>query len=133
VPALAAAEAGSPFARAQVERRERTEALVRRWSLASPGLAVQLLADHIAGTSTGRFAAFERHAVAAERVWHDVFGPRIMRLQELSRADMDRVPRPTAFRATPTLWEIAWPTGSLLAAAIVAGAILHRSLPHLKG
>ena len=133
VPALAAAEAATPFARAVADRRERTERLVRQWSLASPALGVQSLADHLAGTSAERFVLFERHAAEMERSWHAFFGPRILRLMELTRADMDQVPAMAAFSAQPSALDLAWPVGGLLAALLAASVALRRSLRYLQG
>jgi hypothetical protein len=133
VPAMAAAEAIAPFVRAAAERRARTEAIVRRWSVVSPALAVQLVADQVAGMSAERFVAFERRAADAERAWHAFFAPRIMGLQDMTRADMDHVPPPTPFLAQPPIAAVLPPVAGLLAAMIVGAVVLRRSLPHLKG
>lgn len=133
VPALAAAEIAAPFEQAAADRRERVERRVRRWSMASPVLAVQAIADHLSGTSAERFVLFERHATAAEETWRGFFGPRILRLQDMTRADMDRIPTIAAFTARPGISGLIWPAAGLLAALIAAGLALHGARRALHG
>jgi ABC-2 type transport system permease protein len=133
VPALAAAEVAGPFAQAAADRQERVERRVRRWSMASPVLAVQSIADHLAGTSADRFVLFERHAVSAEETWRGFFGPRILRLQEMTRADMDQIPEIAVFTAGPDISGLLWPAAGLLAALIAAGLALHGARRALHG
>lgn len=133
VPALAAAEVAAPFERAAADRRERVERRVRRWSMASPALAVQAIADHLSGTSADRFVLFERHAVEADETWRGFFGPRILRLQDLTRADMDQIPAIAAFTAHPGLSGLIWPAAGLLAALIAASLTLHTARRALQG
>jgi ABC-2 type transport system permease protein len=132
-PALAAAEIAVPLGRAAADRRARVEARVRRWAIASPALAVQAIADHLAGSSAERLVLFARHATAREEAWHAFFGPRILRLQEMTRADMDQVPALSAFHDHPPLADIAWPAAGLVGAVTVAGLAFVRSRRFLRG
>jgi ABC-2 type transport system permease protein len=131
-PALAAAEVAAPFERATTDRREKTEDIVRRWSLVSPALAVQSLTDHLAGTSAERFVLFDRHVASLEATWQAFFAPRIMRLQEMTRADMDQVPRVSPFATRPTAARIAWPVSGLLASLLAAFCVLRLSARHIN-
>lgn len=130
-PALAAAGAAAPYARAGVARRQRTEQLVRQWSWLSPGLAVQLISDHLAGTSADRFVHFEQHTTDAERTWHAFFASRIMQLRDMTRADMDQVPVPDTFSIRPDTRNILWPLAGLTVALAVAGLGLRGSFSTL--
>jgi ABC-2 type transport system permease protein len=132
-PALAAAEAAAPLQRAVAERRERTERTIRRWSVVSPALAIQQLADDLAGTSAARFSRFDRHVSEAQDVWLAFFAPRIMRLQEMTRADMDAVPTLAPFRASGSVRDALWPAAGLLGALSAAGLALRGSLRLLRG
>lgn len=131
-PALAAAEAAAPLQRAVAERRARTERVVRLGAVLSPALAVQALGDDLAGTSAARFERFARHVAAAEETWRAFFAPRIMRLQEMTRADMDRVPSITSFDEPVSMRDAAWPAGALLLAIALAALAWRRSLRLLQ-
>jgi ABC-2 type transport system permease protein len=130
-PALAAADVRAPFARELTDRRERIEGRVRRGAVATPALAVQLISDHLAGTASERFVAFERHVAAQEDTWHDFFGPRIMRLQEMSRADLEQVPQVTAFRTRMSAAHLTWPLAGLTLALAIAALALRASFRHV--
>lgn len=132
VPALAAAEIAAPHSEASAARREGTERLVRLASVLSPALAFQLIGDHVAGTSAERFVAFDRHAADAERAWHAFFAPRILRLQDMTRADMDAVPTPPPFSALPALSGVVWPAFGMGIWILLASVLLVRSRAQLR-
>lgn len=132
VPALAASEIAAPFIEAVTIRRDRTAQLVRYASVLSPALAVQLVSDHLAGTSAERFVAFGRHAAEAERAWQAFFAPRILQLQDLTRADMNDVPTPPPFSAMPCVTGLAWPLAGIVIWTVAACALLVRSRTHLR-
>lgn len=133
VPTLAAAEVAAPFERAATDRRDRTEAYVRRWSAASPALAVQALADHFAGTSAIRFVLFDRHVAERESAWQAFFAPRIMRLLEMTRSDMDEVPLGAPFSGQVAARQLAWPAAGLLVWIVAAVGALRVAGPRLRG
>jgi len=132
VPSLAGAEVAAPFAQAAAGRRERTEQLVRRFSVLSPALAMQLIGDHLAGTSSDRFVQFDRHAKAAEATWHAFFAPRIMQLRDMTREDMNQVPVTAAFSARPQGGTVRWPLAGLVLALATVAIAFRRSLPLLR-
>lgn len=132
VPALLASEIAAPFHAEAARRRDRTERLVRYASVLSPALALQLIADHLAGTSAERFVAFERHAAAAERTWHDFFAPRILQLRDLTRSDMAATPTPPPFSDVPAASAVVWPVAGLCIWTLAAGALLVASVRYLR-
>jgi hypothetical protein len=94
-------------------------------------LAVQLISDHLAGTSADRFVHFEQHTTDAERTWHAFFASRIMQLRDMTRADMDQVPVPDTFSIRPDTRNILWPLAGLTVALAVAGLGLRGSFSTL--
>jgi hypothetical protein len=114
----------------------------RRRCRASPGVKVfprktvaptRRPSCHLAGTSAHRFVLFERHASALEETWHGFFGPRILRLQEMTRAEMDQVPAIAEFAARPRVSGMVWPAAGLFAAVVAAGIALRQSRRALQG
>jgi len=92
VPALAAVEATQPLRESLAGRAAAAEDFVRKATLFSPVLALQMIGDWLAGTSSGQFARFETFAKEREKAWHTFFAPRILQLREMSIEDIRQVP-----------------------------------------
>jgi ABC-2 type transport system permease protein len=132
VPALAGAEIAAPFVEAETRQRDRAAQYVRYASVLSPALAFVLVSDHLAGMSAERFVAFERHAADAGGAWQAFFAPKILQLQDMTRADMDATPTPPPFMAMPPVSSLRWPLVGIVAWTLAAGVLLVRSRAHLR-
>jgi ABC-2 type transport system permease protein len=125
-PSLHAADSAAPFRTAVTERTNRVEDAIHRASALSPSLAMQIIADYVAGRSAAHVAAFEAHTERAQRQWHAFFAPRIMQLRDMTRQDMDAVPLPSAFVPQAPLRTLLWPIVGLVACSF-AGVVAFRS------
>ena len=96
VPARHAAASAAAERAALRESRQAVERVVTSASVLSPAILLQRAFDEIGGTSLDRVAAFDDAVERLESAWHDFFGPRIMRLSDLSADDMSGVPLPPA-------------------------------------
>lgn len=113
---LAAAEAAGPSRDRIVGRRRQVEEMARRFSIASPLVAMQYLTEEVAGNSFDRFREFEGRAEMFLVEWRAYFAEKVWRLEEMETKDIERRPR---FRvvARPeeaTAARIAMPLGALV-------------------
>jgi ABC-2 type transport system permease protein len=77
------------------------QSLVRRLRFLSPSAVAQEASNDIAGTGLARYQHFRAQVKEFDREWADYFVPRIFRLEKLSAADFDRIPR-FRYREEPT-------------------------------
>jgi ABC-2 type transport system permease protein len=131
-PSLAATEAAKPFAQAVGERRHRMGEAVRRASVLSPPLALQTLADHLAGLSPMHLRGFDTHVADGEARWQAFFAPRIMQLRDMTRSDMDAVPAPGPAMVSAPLDALVWPAAGLIAALAIGAVAYQRGLVRLR-
>lgn len=95
-PARHAAASAAAERAALRESRQAVERVVTTASVRSTAILLPRAFDEIGGTSLDRVAAFDDAVERLESAWHDFFGPRIMRLSDLSADDMTGVPLPPA-------------------------------------
>lgn len=131
-PYLSALDASRPFAEAVAERQRQIEAAVLRASVLSPPLALQTIADHLAGVSPAHLQQFATHVADSEARWRAFFAPRIMQLREMTRSDMEAVPTPGRAVVSPPLDALVWPAAGLLAALVIGAATYRRGFVHLR-
>jgi len=132
VPARIAAAEDAVHRAALRTWRVAVEAVVNRAGLLSPALLVQRVGDDVSGLSASRFAAFDARVDDLERGWHAFFAPRIMRLADLTGADLATAPLPEP-------GGVALPPSSVLSGALLAlaawatgvGVLVGRARPWL--
>lgn len=69
------------------------QSLVSKFRFLSPSVVAQEAANDIAGTGLARYQHFRTQVKEFDRAWADFFVPRIFRLEKLSAADFDQIPR----------------------------------------
>jgi ABC-2 type transport system permease protein len=72
---------------------------VARWSWLSPGLALVLLGERLAGTDVASHVRYLQHVDAFEQRWRDFLIPRVMDREGLRPQQLEQLPRfaPRAF------------------------------------
>jgi ABC-2 type transport system permease protein len=117
-----------PLMAAFDETRARRFVLLERWSWLSPGLALAMTADRLAGIDAPRHARHVNAVNSYEDAWRAYFVPRIMSYRGLTAEDCDKLPgfRPLAAGADSTAWHGAMAL-SILAIALSAAVVLARA------
>jgi len=82
-----------PLMRRFDERRLKQAAFVERWAWASPGLALVLTGERLAGTDTASHVRYLREVDAFEDRWRAFLVPKVMDRRGLSPADIGGLPR----------------------------------------
>jgi ABC-2 type transport system permease protein len=82
-----------PLMRRFDERRLKQAAFVERWAWASPGLALVLTGERLAGTDTASQVRYLREVDAFEDRWRAFLVPKVMDRRGLSPADIGGLPR----------------------------------------
>lgn len=82
-----------PLAVDFADSRQAQAALVTRWSWLSPGLALVLLGEHLAGTDAASHARYLEQVDAFEQRWRDFLIPAVMSRQGLGAAQLAQLPR----------------------------------------
>ncbi|MDH0867923.1 DUF3526 domain-containing protein [Mitsuaria sp. GD03876] len=82
-----------PLMRRFEDSRLRQAAFVERWSWLSPGLALVLTGERLAGTDTASHVEYLRDVEAFEDRWRAFLVPRVMDRRGLSAAEMAALPR----------------------------------------
>ncbi|RST50400.1 DUF3526 domain-containing protein [Variovorax sp. MHTC-1] len=117
-----------PLMAAFDETRARRFVLLERWSWLSPGLALAMTADRLAGIDAPRYARHVNAVNSYEDAWRAYFVPRIMSYRGLTAEHYDKLPmfQPLAMRADRTRWRGAMAL-SILAIALSAAVVLGRA------
>lgn len=91
--ALDQGEALQPVLRAFSESRTRQAAFVARWSWMSPGLALVLFGERLAGTDIASHERYLKSVDAFEQRWRDFLVPHVMSLNGISPDLVKKLPR----------------------------------------
>ncbi|MDQ3089405.1 MAG: DUF3526 domain-containing protein [Acidobacteriota bacterium] len=67
--------------------------LVKTFRFLSPSIVAQEASNDIAGTGLERYQNFRSQVKEFDKTWSDYFVPRIYRMENLSAADFDQIPR----------------------------------------
>ncbi len=110
-----------PLMAAFDEARARRYAFVERWSWLSPGLALEMTADRLAGIDAGRYARHVQAVNLHEDAWRDFFVLRIMSYRGMTALDYASVP---VFSAQTPASPKTWRHAAALAALALAGLVL---------
>ncbi|KRC71820.1 hypothetical protein ASE30_13770 [Achromobacter sp. Root83] len=95
-----------PLMRSFDQQRLAQGAFLERWIWLAPPVALLGMADHLAGISVARHAAFMDDVDRYEQEWREFFVPRVMSYRGLSEDDFSRIPRFQT--AEPTTPDAAW-------------------------
>ncbi|KQM78939.1 DUF3526 domain-containing protein [Xylophilus sp. Leaf220] len=82
-----------PLAQDFQERRSAQAVFVGRWSWSSPGLALVLFGQRLAGTDAARHAHYLERVDAFEADWREFLVPRVMDLQGMGAGQVEALPR----------------------------------------
>lgn len=82
-----------PMARAFRERRAQQAALLSRWSWLSPGLALVLHGERLAGTDAEAHASYLAAVQAYEQAWRDALVPHVMDGRGMDAEQLRQLPR----------------------------------------
>ncbi|MFE8645646.1 DUF3526 domain-containing protein [Sphingomonas sp. NCPPB 2930] len=82
-----------PLAQAFRERRSAQADFVERWSWSSPGLALVLFGQRLAGTDAARHARYLERVDAFEAAWRECLVPRVMDREGLDAGEVAALPR----------------------------------------
>lgn len=93
VRALDQSRSLQPVLRAFSESRNRQAAFVARWSWTSPGLALVLWGERLAGTDAGSHERYLQSVDAFEQRWRDFLVPQVMSLEGISAGLVAQLPR----------------------------------------
>lgn len=117
-----------PLMAAFDETRARRFVLLERWSWLSPGLALAMTADRLAGIDAPRYARHVNAVNSYEDAWRAYFVPRIMSYRGLTAEHYDKLPmfQPLASRANGTEWKGAM-TLTILAIGLSGALALARA------
>jgi ABC-2 type transport system permease protein len=117
-----------PLMAAFDETRARRFALLERWSWLSPGLALAMTADRLAGIDAPRHARHVNAVNSYEDAWRAYFVPRIMSYRGLTSEHYDKLPvfQPLPSGADAKDWRGAM-TLTLLAIALCGALVLART------
>jgi ABC-2 type transport system permease protein len=117
-----------PLMAAFDETRARRFVLLERWSWLSPGLALAMTADRLAGIDAPRYARHVNAVNSYEDAWRAYFVPRIMSYRGLTGEHYDKLPmfQPLATRADGTEWKGAM-TLTILAIGLSGALALARA------
>lgn len=110
-----------PLMTAFDEARARRYAFVERWSWLSPGLALEMTADRLAGIDAIRYARHVHAVNLHEDAWREFFVPRIMSYHGMTALDYADVP---VFDADTPASPGTWRHAAALAALALAGLAL---------
>jgi ABC-2 type transport system permease protein len=110
-----------PLMAAFDETRARRFVLLERWSWLSPGMALAMTADRLAGIDAPRYARHVKAVNSYEDAWRAYFVPRVMSYRGLTAEHYDKLPmfEPVAIRPESAAWRGAMAL-SILAIALIA-------------
>lgn len=112
------------------EQLRNQQSLVRKIRFLSPSVTTQEALNDLAGTGLDRYDDFKRQVSSFDQAWADFFVSRIFRLEKLSAADFDSIPR-FEYREEPFVGVAARTlsgAGFLIATAILMFAFAARKL-----
>lgn len=75
------------------DSRARQAAFVERWAWLSPGLALVLHGEHLAGTDTASHLRYLREVEVFEDRWRDFFAPHVMDLRGITAQRLQALPQ----------------------------------------
>ncbi len=90
---LAQEQALRPLMHRFDDARARQAAVVQRWAWLSPGLALVLHGDRLAGTDTASHLRYLRDVEAFESRWREFLAPHVMDLQGIPAQRLQALPR----------------------------------------
>ena len=110
------------------ETRARRFVLLERWSWLSPGMALAMTADRLAGIDAPRYARHVKAVNSYEDAWRAYFVPRVMSYRGLTAEHYDKLPmfEPVAIRPESAAWRGAMAL-SILAVALIGTMGLARA------
>ncbi|TAK62851.1 DUF3526 domain-containing protein [Methylobacter sp.] len=79
---------------------------MERWSAFSPGLAVVLTADRLAGIDAPRYAEYIEAVNQFEDRWRAFFVPRVMGKQSMAPSDYQQLPVVKSLPTAETVWTV---------------------------
>lgn len=107
------------------------QSLVTSLQYLSPSIIALEASNDIAGTGLARHADFRAQVKDFDRAWSDFFVPRIYRMQDLTAADFDSIPR-FAFREESTMEVLGRTAPGIVFVLLLSSVLLIATFVRLK-